>query len=55
MGLMMFGMSVLEPLSFALAGAMADKDVTLLFVASGAIILATTLLSLGSSALRSTD
>ena len=55
MGLMMFGMSLLEPLSFALAGAMADKNVTILFAASGAIILATALLSLGSSALRSTD
>jgi MFS family permease len=55
MGLMMFGMSLLEPLSFALAGAMADKNITMLFAASGAIILATALLSLGSSALRSTD
>lgn len=55
MGLMMFGMSLLEPLSFALAGIMADLNLTLLFAASGAIILATTLLSLGSSALRSTD
>lgn len=55
MGLMMFGMSVLEPLSFALAGAMADVNLTILFAASGAIILATTLLSLGSKALRSTD
>lgn len=55
MGLMMFGMSLLEPLSFALAGAMADKNLTMLFAASGAIILATSLLSLGSSALRSSD
>lgn len=55
MGLMMFGMSLLEPLSFALAGAMADVNLTLLFAASGAIILATSLISLGSSALRSTD
>lgn len=55
MGLMMFGMSLLEPLSFALAGIMADVNLTLLFAASGAIILATTVLSLGSSALRSTD
>lgn len=55
MGLMMFGMSLLEPLSFALAGAMADKNLTMLFAASGAIILATSMLSLGSSALRSTD
>ena len=55
MGLMMFGMSLLEPLSFTLAGAMADANLTILFAASGAIILATTLLSLGSSALRSTN
>jgi len=55
MGLMMFGMSLLEPLSFALAGVMADVNLTVLFAASGAIILATTLLSLGSRALRSTD
>jgi MFS family permease len=55
MGLMMFGMSLLEPLSFALAGAMADVNLTMLFAASGAVILVTTVLSLGSSALRSTD
>jgi MFS family permease len=55
MGLMMFGMSLLEPLSFALAGFMADVNLTVLFAASGAIILATAMLSLGSSALRSTD
>jgi MFS family permease len=55
MGLMMFGMSVLEPLSFALAGALADANLKLLFAASGAIILVTTVLSLGSKALRSTD
>jgi MFS family permease len=55
MGLMMFGISLLEPLSFALAGAVADAHLTMLFAASGAIILATTALSLGSSALRSTD
>jgi MFS family permease len=55
MGVMMFGMSLLEPLSFALAGAMADKNLTILFAASGAIILAVSLLSLGSSALRSSD
>ena len=55
MGLMMFGMSLLEPLSFALAGAMADRNLTILFAASGAIILATSVLSLGSTALRSND
>lgn len=55
MGLMMFGMSLLEPLSFALAGAMADANLTLLFAAAGAIILATTILSLGSNALRTAN
>ena len=55
MGLMMFGMSLLEPLSFALAGAMADANLTLLFAAAGAIILTTTILSLGSTALRTTN
>jgi MFS family permease len=55
MGLMMFGMSVLEPLSFAIAGAVADANVTLLFAAAGAIILATSMLSLGSTALRSSN
>jgi hypothetical protein len=55
MGLMMFGMSLLEPLSFALAGVMADKNLTILFAASGAIILATSILALGSAALRSND
>jgi MFS family permease len=53
MGLMMFAMAVLEPLSFALSGAMADANLTLLFAAAGAIILATSILSLGNTALRS--
>jgi MFS family permease len=55
MGLMMFAMSLLEPLSFALAGAMADANLRVLFAASGAIILATSVFSLGSRALRSSD
>lgn len=55
MGLMMFAISVLEPLSYAVAGAMADANLRLLFVAGGAIILVTSLFSLASRALRAAD
>jgi hypothetical protein len=48
-------MSVLEPLSFALAGLMADANLTLLFAASGAIILITSIASIGSTGLRTAD
>ena len=52
MGVMMFGSSVLEPLSFALAGVMADVNLTIVFVGGGAVILITSLLSLANPALR---
>ncbi len=55
MGLMMFAISVLEPLSYALAGAMADVNLTMVFVGGGAVILLTSLLSLASPALRKAD
>lgn len=55
MGVMMFQISVLEPLSYAVAGVMADANLTVLFVAGGAIALATSLLSLAGSALRTAD
>lgn len=55
MGLLMFAVSVLEPLSYALAGLMADVNLTLLFVVGGAIMLTTSLLSMTSRTLRGTD
>jgi MFS family permease len=55
MGLMMFAISVLEPLSYALAGVMADASLTLVFVGGGAVILLTSLASLATPALRKAD
>jgi MFS family permease len=55
MGLLMFGSSVLEPLSFALAGVMADINLTILFIAGGALMLATCLLSLTGRGLLTSD
>jgi MFS family permease len=55
MGLMMFAISVLEPLSYALAGVMADANLTLVFVGGGAVILLTSLASLATPALRKAD
>jgi MFS transporter len=55
MGLMMFAISVLEPLSYALAGVVADVNLTIVFVGGGAVILLTSLISLASPALRKAD
>jgi hypothetical protein len=55
MALMMFAVSVLEPLSHALAGVMADWNLTTLFVISGSIMLVASLLSLGTRAIRADD
>jgi MFS family permease len=51
MGLFMFGISVLEPLSYALAGLVADVNLTILFVAGGTIVLVTGLVALTSRTL----
>ena len=55
MGLMMFAISVLEPLSYALAGVVADVNLTIVFVGGGAVILLTSLISVASPALRKAD
>jgi MFS family permease len=55
MGLMMFAISVLEPLSYALAGVVADVNLTIVFVGGGAVVLLTSLISLASPALRKAD
>lgn len=55
MGLLLFSASVLEPLSFALAGLAADVNLTILFVAGGGIMLVVCFLSLISGVLRATD
>jgi MFS family permease len=55
MGLFMLGISVLEPLSFAIAGVMADLNLKLLFVCSGVVSLLTAVASLASRTLRTSD
>jgi MFS family permease len=55
MSLLTFSMSVLEPLSFALAGIMADFNVTILFVIGGAIMLVASLLSITNHAIRTSE
>jgi MFS family permease len=46
LGLMMFASSVLEPLSFALAGVMADINLTMVFIGGAAVMLLTCLISI---------
>jgi MFS family permease len=55
MALVMFAVSVIEPLSLALAGFVADFNVTLMFAIAGGILLATSVLSLASRTLRTAD
>jgi MFS family permease len=55
MALFMLGISLLEPVSFAIAGLMADRNLTLLFVGSGVFSLLTAAISLTSHTLRTTD
>jgi MFS family permease len=55
MGLFMLGISVLEPLSFVIAGLMADHNLELLFIGSGVISLITAIASLSSRTLRNSD
>jgi len=52
MGLLMFGSTLVESLSYALAGVIADKSLTALFVGSGALLLIATSLSLTGRTLR---
>jgi hypothetical protein len=55
MGLLLFGSTLLEALSYALAGVIADKNLTALFVGGGALILVASLISVSGSTLRTTD
>jgi hypothetical protein len=55
MGVVMFATAVLEPLSLALAGVLADANLTIVFVGGGAVVLIVSLFSLGSSALLRAD
>ncbi|HSF23733.1 MAG TPA: MFS transporter [Blastocatellia bacterium] len=55
MALLMFTVSVVEPISLALAGLLADFDVTLMFAAAGAVLLGTGVLSMASKTLRTSD
>jgi MFS family permease len=55
MALMMFTVSVIEPISLALAGLIADSNITLMFVAAGAIILIASCGSLASKTMRTSD
>ncbi|MEK6300645.1 MAG: MFS transporter [Acidobacteriota bacterium] len=55
MALAMFMVSVIEPLSLALAGLIADYNVTLMFAAAGGVLLATSALSLASRTLLTSD
>jgi MFS family permease len=55
MGLLMFGSTLLESLSYALAGVIADKNLTALFVGGGALIIVASLMSLGGRTLRATN
>ena len=52
MGLLMFGSTLVESLSYALAGVIADKSLTALFVGSGALMLIAISLSLMRRTLR---
>jgi hypothetical protein len=55
MALVMFTVSVVEPLSLALAGLMADFNLTLMFAGAGGVMLVTSVLSLLSHTMRSSD
>lgn len=52
MGLLMFGSTLVESLSYALAGVIADKSLTGLFIGSGALLLIAVSLSLTGRTLR---
>jgi MFS family permease len=55
MALVMFTVSVIEPPSLALAGLIADANLPLMFVASGAIVLVTSGVFLASRTLRTSE
>ncbi|MEK6299742.1 MAG: MFS transporter [Acidobacteriota bacterium] len=53
--LLLLGMSVLEPLSFALAGFIVTLNLRAVFVASGSFLLLTCVIAMASPALRTSD
>jgi MFS family permease len=53
--LLMLGMSVVEPLSFALAGFIVTLNLLAVFVASGGFIVMASLIAMASPALRTSD
>ncbi|HTG17440.1 MAG TPA: MFS transporter [Blastocatellia bacterium] len=53
--LLMLGMSVLEPLSFALAGIIVTLNLKAVFVASGGFLLIASIFAMASPALRTSD
>lgn len=55
MAVVMFTVSVIEPLSLALAGLIADFNVTLMFAAAGGVLLITGVVSLASRTMRTSD
>ena len=55
MALVMFTVSVIEPLSLALAGLMADYNLALMFAGAGGVMLVTSVLSLASRTIRTSD
>jgi MFS family permease len=52
---LMLGMSVVEPLSFALAGFIVALNLRAMFVASGGFLVAASLIAIASPALRTSD
>jgi hypothetical protein len=55
MSLLMFAGVGLAPMSFAIAGALVDLNITVMFASAGAIILLTAALSISSKPLRTLD
>ena len=55
MSLLMLGMSVVEPLSFALAGVIVAFNLRAVFIASGGFLVVACLIAMASPALRTSD
>jgi hypothetical protein len=55
MGLVMFWVVALDPVSYAVAGALVAKSLTLTFVAAGALMLVTAVLDALSCTVRTFD
>lgn len=55
LSLMMFGVSVLEPLSYWIAGEVADRNLTWMFLGGGAIMLITSTIFMLGSTMRTAD